>query len=57
MTWSHLHREEAQNVGDPEDEPIQELLGIAPPCNDCSEEAVGEHRGVNYCDDCMPNNE
>ena len=33
--WSHLHKETAENAGEPEDMTFQELHGTAPPCDNC----------------------
>ena len=53
MTWNHVHRETAPHVGDPEDESIDELIGIAPPCECCRErQAAGRLNGRDLCDRC-----
>lgn len=31
MAWEHLHREEAEQVGEPADATFEELTGEAPP--------------------------
>lgn len=55
MTWKHIHREEAPNVGDPDDASIGELTGEAPPCDDCgTEQAIGTYEGRDLCADCHP---
>jgi len=55
MTWNHVHRETAPHVGDPEDESINELVGIAPPCSECgSREAARTVNGRDLCDECAP---
>jgi hypothetical protein len=49
-----LHREEAENVGDPDDVSFQELAGVAPPCDECGErEADREVRGRPLCQPCI----
>ena len=53
MTFGHIHREQAPHVGDPADESLVDLLGIAPPCA-CGEEATVEIRGTDYCPSCRP---
>jgi len=53
MTWNHLHREEAPGVGDPKEEKIDELVGIAPPCSECgSREAARTVNGRDLCGEC-----
>jgi hypothetical protein len=51
MTWSHVHSEEAENVGEPEDATAQELHGEAPPCTDCGERPRVDGRGL--CSECL----
>jgi hypothetical protein len=55
MVFGDIHREEAPNVGDPDDLGVGELAGVAPPCEECgSEPAVGSFRGRELCADCRP---
>ncbi|MWG33115.1 hypothetical protein [Halomarina oriensis] len=50
MTFDHIHREEAPNIGEPETIDTAELHGVAPPCVECGEtEQVNDDR----CDDCF----
>lgn len=51
MTYDHIHREEAPHVGDPDDVPMHELAGIAPPCDECGQEEAVDGRGL--CHDCL----
>ncbi|MFD1570197.1 MULTISPECIES: hypothetical protein [Haloferacaceae] len=54
MTFSHIHREEARHVGDPDDASISELTGVAPPCKQCGEEpgTDTDRNGDPICPDC-----
>ena len=48
-----IHEEEAPHVGEPADATVQELAGVAPPCDEC-----GRHPAVDgdLCDDCADGN-
>lgn len=54
MAFGHIHREEAQHVGDPEDATLSELTGIAPPCSQCKREpgSQTDQDGNPICPDC-----
>jgi hypothetical protein len=55
MVFGDIHREEAPNVGDPDDVGMGELAGVAPPCDECgTKPAVDSHRGKDLCEDCLP---
>lgn len=55
MVFGDIHREEAPNVGDPDDVGVGELAGVAPPCDECrSKPATGSFRGRELCEDCRP---
>lgn len=55
MVFGDIHREEAPNVGDPDDASVSELAGVAPPCDECgSNPAVDSVRGRDLCEDCHP---
>lgn len=56
MTWSHLHNEEAPNVGDPDDEPIGKLAGVAPPCDSCGKKPQSPETDGSLCSDCAASN-
>lgn len=49
MTWNHLHREEAPNVGEPDDLSASELHGVAPPCDRCGEREAVERQLCSQC--------
>lgn len=50
-----INREEAPHVGEPADASLQDVAGIAPPCDECgSAEAVGEYDGRDLCGGCKP---
>lgn len=51
MVFGDIHREEAPAVGEPADATVQELAGIAPPC-ECGAEATHQIDGTDYCDEC-----
>jgi hypothetical protein len=55
MTFSHIHREEARHVGDPDDASISELAGVAPPYKQCGEESGTDtdRNGDPICPDCL----
>jgi hypothetical protein len=53
MTFKHIHQEEAQHVGEPDDASLTEIAGIAPPCDKCQKrEATHKHNGRDLCDHC-----
>lgn len=47
--YDNIHREEAQSTD--HDKSIQELTGIAPPCDECGKAPVLRD---NLCKDCHP---
>jgi len=50
---SAMQRLDARHYGDPEDDSIVELSGIAPPCECCQErQAAGRLNGRDLCDPC-----
>lgn len=51
--FGHIHREEAPQVGEPEDAHISEVAGVAPPCGECGkQEAVTTVDGRELCESC-----
>jgi hypothetical protein len=50
MTFSHIHREEAPHVGEPEDATVRDLAGIAPPCADCGQREALPN--ADRCEEC-----
>lgn len=58
MTFSHIHRETGELVGDPDDEPIHELIGEGPPCDKCGRRhAVEKVRDADLCEPCADDDE
>lgn len=53
--FDDVHREEAPNVGDPEDASLSELHGVAPPCEMCGHREAVDGRG--RCEDCLDDKE
>ena len=53
MTFKHIHREEAPNVGEPDDMSTGELHGEAPPCEWCGERPRMPDRDI--CETCAKN--
>lgn len=50
---SAMQRLDARHYGDPDNESVDELIGMAPPCSECgSREAARSAHGRDLCEEC-----